>query len=79
MAASFTCDGCGAAVDKPKQVGHVLKRDYCEACTVRAEAFVDAEEAERVAVQVVFAGKREKLIAEFGAGNFKLPDVPDAA
>ena len=76
MARSFTCDGCGIAVENPKQVGHVIQRDYCPSCAVTAEEYLQAEEAERLAVQSVFVGKREKLIKKHGAKNFKLPDVP---
>lgn len=76
MALSYSCDGCGAAVEKPKTIGFVLKRDYCENCEKIANAFQEAEEAERLAVATVFKGKREKLIEQYGANNFKLPDVP---
>lgn len=76
MAASFTCDGCGTSVDAPMVVGHVTKRDYCESCEKKAQAFLDAEEVERVAIRTVFAAKREELIKKYGADGFKLPDVP---
>lgn len=75
MAASYTCDGCSENVEKPKVVGHVIKRDYCESCAALAEAFLAEEEAERVAVQTAFLGKREKLVKKYGKGGFKLPDV----
>jgi hypothetical protein len=39
MAASYVCDGCGFAIQEPKKVGHVLKRDYCAACEPRAQAY----------------------------------------
>lgn len=76
MARSFTCDGCGDPVDNPKQVGHVIQRDYCPTCAVKAEEYLQSEEAERLAVQSAFVGKRDKLIKKHGAGRFKLPDVP---
>jgi hypothetical protein len=76
MAASFTCDGCSLIVDKPVKVGFVIPREYCQKCAAKAKAFLDAEEAERMALSSVFAGKREKLIAQYGADNFLLPDVP---
>ena len=76
MAASFTCDGCGENVDKPSVVGYVLKRDFCETCAPVAESFLVEEENERMAVQVVFASKREKLLKKYGEVIKKLPDVP---
>lgn len=76
MAATFTCDGCGTPVEVPIVVGHVLKRDYCEACEKKARVFLEAEDAERIAIRTVFLGKREKLIEQYGADGFKLPDVP---
>ena len=76
MARSFTCDGCGNAVENPKLVGHVIQREYCKTCAVTAEEYLQAEEAERLAVQSVFVGKREKLIKKHGANKFRLPDVP---
>jgi hypothetical protein len=76
MAASFTCDGCGTAVAQPKQLGHALKRDYCDACFERAESFQEAEDALRKAVVERFNIDRALLISTFA--GFKLPDVPDA-
>ena len=76
MAASFTCDGCSLIVDKPVKIGFVIPREYCAKCAEKAKAFLDAEEAERMALSTVFAGKREKLIAQYGADHFLLPDVP---
>jgi len=75
MAASYTCDGCGCNVEKPKQVGHVLRRDYCDDCAPTAEAFLSEEEQERIAVQAVFIAKREKLLKKYGKNLRKLPDV----
>lgn len=76
MAASYTCDGCGCNVSKPKQVGHVVKRDYCRECEVVAGVFLETEESYRKEAQERFAEKRNALIAKYGANNFKLPDVP---
>lgn len=76
MAMSFTCDGCGVNVQEPARIGHVLKRDYCDKCAPSAEAFLEAEEKERIAVQVVFAAKREKLLKSYTKNLLKLPDVP---
>lgn len=76
MAASYTCDGCGANVVKPKRVGHVIARDYCRECEIVATVFLETEESYRQEVQREFAAKRAALIEQYGANNFKLPDVP---
>lgn len=76
MAASYTCDGCGSNVAKPIVVGHVLKRDYCETCAPKAEAFLDAEEVLRDACYAQFLTGRQALINTSSMGGFKLPDVP---
>lgn len=78
MAMNYSCDGCGCSVEKPKVVGFVLKRDYCPACEVIAQAFITAEETERSVIASVFQEKRNKLIEHFGQNGFKLPDVPHA-
>lgn len=78
MAASYICDGCGKPVEAPKTVGHVLKRDYCEACEPQAQKFVDAEEALRKKLAEQFNAERDTLIAAASAGGFKLPDIPNA-
>lgn len=76
MAASFTCDGCGANVASPNVVGFVIRRDYCEPCAQEAAQFLADEEAERLAVQVAFHGKREKLLQKYAKTLAKLPDIP---
>jgi len=73
MAAIFTCDGCNQPVAEPKQIGFVLKRDYCEACAVKAKAFLDAQESMLKELRAVFAAARQDMIE--AAGTFKLPDV----
>lgn len=78
MSAAYLCDGCGTAVADPKHVGHVLKRDYCDECEVRAQAFIEAEEALRKRMTEQFNTDRDLLIAKASEGNFKLPDVPHA-
>lgn len=76
MAATFTCDGCGANVSSPKQVGHVVRRDYCAECAKNAEAFLAAEEDQRALFQERFVENRKQLInLHSNAGKFKLPDV----
>ena len=76
MASSFTCDGCGAAVENPAKVGHVLQRDYCEKCKPLAESFMASEEELRAATQAGFAMARGVLIDEVKAKLKLLPDVP---
>lgn len=76
MAIAYSCDGCGAKVDKPKQVGHVIKRDYCETCADKATAFLEAEEVLRRTTQEQFMAARQAFIAQASDGGFKLPDVP---
>jgi hypothetical protein len=76
MAASYTCDGCGCNVATPKQIGHVLKRDYCEPCADKAQAFLEAEEILRRTTQEQFEKARATFIAHASEGGFKLPDVP---
>ena len=75
MATTTSCDGCSLIVDKPVKIGFVIPREYCGKCAEKAKAFLDAEEAERMALSTVFAGKREKLIEQYGADHFLLPDV----
>lgn len=74
MAASYTCDGCGCNVAKPKIVGHVIKRDYCEPCAAKADAFLEGEEVLRETAHHQFCDARRALIA--GTSLAKLPDVP---
>lgn len=76
MAASFSCDGCGSPVDDPAKVGHVLKRDYCPDCKVKAEEFMAAEEQLRLETQRTFLEARSFLISQQSLNL--LPDVPDA-
>ena len=76
MATYYACDGCGAAVDSPKKVGHVLKRDYCPTCAAIADEFLHEEEELRKATQERFVDERALLIARFSADGFKLPDLP---
>lgn len=77
MAATYICDGCGKPTPNPKKVGHVTKRDYCDECEPRAQAFVDAEEDLRNRLTEQFRTDRGLLVAKASEGNFKLPDVPD--
>lgn len=76
MAIQYSCDGCGAPVENPVKVGHVVKRDYCETCKEIAERFMREEEALRKATHERFMDDRALLIARYSAGNFKLPDLP---
>jgi len=78
MASAFSCDGCGEGVAKPKRIGFVIVRDYCEACAKHANTFLDDEEAMRASLVGAFVSQRELLIQQFGANSFRLPDVPDA-
>jgi len=76
MAATYSCDGCGGNVAKPKVVGAVLKRDYCEACAKNAEAFLAALEDNHAHFRERFMEIRQQLINVHGQdGKFKLPDV----
>ena len=76
MASSFTCDGCGCSVAKPKRVGTVLVRDYCEGCAKNAETFLAEEEDNRANYRQSFAEARRQLISTYGKeGRFRLPDV----
>ncbi len=79
MAASFSCDGCGAALGVPLQVGHVLKRDYCEACKALAEKFVAEEEQLRAATHAGFERARGVIIEAAREKLRLLPDVPDVS
>ena len=76
MATYYACDGCGAAVDSPKKVGFVLKRDYCPTCAAIADKFLHEEEELRKATQERFVDERALLIARYAVDNFKLPDLP---
>lgn len=77
MAASYSCDGCGAKVNEPKQLGRVVKRDYCAECVRNAEMFLANEESARDHTRRSFSATRQELINVHGKGGaFKLPDVP---
>ena len=76
MTTLYVCDGCGAGVEKPLKLGHVLKREYCEACGPRARLFVEAEEELRKRLHEQFHADRDLLIAKASEGGFKLPDIP---
>jgi hypothetical protein len=76
MATQFTCDGCGTALDVPRRLGQVLRRDYCADCIERAKSFVDAEEGLRATLYDRFKTDRGLLISAASEGGFKLPDVP---
>ena len=76
MAATYFCDGCGCNLDKPKVVGHVIRRDYCEPCADKATAFIEAEEVLRRTAQEQFQSARNAFISEASKDGFKLPDVP---
>ena len=78
MAILYHCDGCGAAVDSPKKVGFVIRREYCDRCAAIADKFLHEEEALRKVTQERFVDERAALIARFSADGLKLPDVPDA-
>lgn len=75
MSISYSCDGCGANVTEPINVGHVTKRDYCEKCAEKAEAFIAEEEQLRKDTQEKFIDDRAALIAKYSEGGFQLPDV----
>lgn len=76
MAAAYTCDGCRCNVATPKVVGHIIKRDYCESCAAKAEAFQEAEELLRDNCRHQFLAARQALINTSALNDFKLPDVP---
>ena len=77
MAARYSCDGCGCNLEKPRVVGAVLKRDYCEECEKNARMFLKAEEENRAHYRQRFAEVRQQLIKFHGKeGKFLLPDVP---
>lgn len=76
MAIFFKCDGCGQAVESPKKVGFVIRREYCDTCAEIADRFVREEEKLRKAAQERFVDDRALLIARYSAGNFRLPDLP---
>ena len=76
MATFFRCDGCGEAVDSPKKVGFVIRREYCESCAAIADEFLREEEELRKDTQERFVDERALLIARFSIDGFKLPDLP---
>lgn len=75
MSVQFVCDGCAKPVAEPKEVGHVTKRQYCAECAVKADLFIDAEEALRKTLHERFTADRDLLIAKFTDGGFRLPDI----
>ena len=76
MATAYLCDGCRSPVENPVKVGHVLKRDYCETCAPRAQAFVEAEENLRADLVATFQSARRRMIEAATEDKFLLPDVP---
>lgn len=76
MSTILICDGCGEPLAVPAEVGHIIKRQYCEQCAEIAEKFLAEEEALRKAAHEKFIDDRAALIARFSADGGKLPDVP---
>lgn len=65
MATKHFCDGCEAAIEGEPQVrGYVIKRDYCEACAEKVDAYQSEMDAihndlsERWVVQIRQLRKR---------------------
>lgn len=75
MAISYSCDGCGTKVTEPIKIGNVTKREYCEKCAEKAEAFIADEEQLRKDTHEKFIDDRAALIAKYSEGGFHLPDV----
>ena len=76
MSRVFICDGCGNTGDQELTcLGHVVKRDYCADCLLRAEEFRLEAEASRKRLVESFKIERAALIERFQSDNFKLPDV----
>lgn len=75
MSIQYLCDGCDQPVAVPMEAGHITKRHYCDECKVKADTFLEAEQALRKRLVEQFVDDRALLIAKFSEGNFKLPDV----
>ena len=76
MSQIFICDGCGKPSGQELTcLGHVVKRDYCADCLLRAEEFRLEMEASRKRLVESFKIERAALIERFQSDNFKLPDV----
>ncbi|MEK7767303.1 MAG: hypothetical protein AAB368_13820 [bacterium] len=81
MSTIFYCDGCGKAIDATIKIGHVTKRDYCKACSERAQEFVEPEEmreilSNRSLVRRLRRGSRD---ARVGRGRrLEIARIPDA-
>lgn len=76
MSSVRVCDGCGKPEDAPVILGCTVQRDYCADCAAKARLFIEGEDALRKALHERFIDDRALMIANLGAMNFKLPDVP---
>jgi len=76
MSTVYHCDGCDAPVAEPKELGHVVKRSYCDKCAEKASEFLVAEEALRKELHTWFTDERNTLIETHSRDGFNLPDVP---
>lgn len=76
MSRVYVCDGCGNPSEQELTcLGHVVKRDYCADCLLRAEEFQLEAEAIRKRLVESFQIERAALIERFQLDPFKLPDV----
>lgn len=75
MSIVYHCDGCEKPIGAPIEKGHVTRRQYCEACAVKAEAFLEAEEALRKRLYEQFNAERQVLIDTCSENGFLLPDI----
>lgn len=82
MAASYSCDCCGAAIQgKPVEFGLALVRQYCAACAPDIQVFMERLDALHTQVAAAYREGKARSVDAFGeahpgCADIKLPDVP---
>lgn len=78
MAIRYACDGCGQMVPegaRPRQLGIVLRREYCAVCAPVAEAYMTAVNEAHSRQAEAWAATLKMIRADYlGASMKALPD-----
>lgn len=75
MAQVIVCDGCGGAGSNCVKVGHVIRRDYCEACKVRADDYQAEIDALHSRLAEAWRDGLAEIRRTHGSALHSLPDV----
>lgn len=76
MAVHHVCDGCGARIegDDFEKVGHVIRREYCPSCAVKANDFLRRQGEIHTNAAATYKGDMELLLADMHGRLNMLPD-----